>query len=228
MQTYILSDWTTVFWAFCLHPSAALVYFLVNSRGLRLCRASELHFVLLCVAERACLSSMPSHLGLKLCSLSNTVIVLLAVWCCWPKTLILFYHCTRSISEMPAMRKKSSNSFLPLWPLAFLAESFCLVCGVLCMRPCCRTWLVSARAGSINWQLWCCMKSRFNWWGLWPSASLAGGALQDRWLYGRSVLLKGARFESGTLLSGWQWPRNKCTGSSVCAASTARTDTPVS
>lgn len=77
--------------------------------------------------------------------------------------------------------------------------------------------------GLIDWQLWCCMKSRFDWWGLRPSGSLAGGALRERRLYGRSVLLNGAHFELSALLSGWQWTYNKCTSSSVCATSTTRT-----
>lgn len=67
----------------------------------------------------------------------------------------------------------------------------------------CRTWPVSTLGGSIDWQLWCCMKSRFDWWGLRPSGGLAGGALRERRLFGRSVLLNGAHFELSALLSGY-------------------------
>lgn len=50
-------------------------------------------------------SCMIHHLSLKLCSLPNTAIVLQAVWCCWPKTLSLFYQCTHSISGRTTMTK---------------------------------------------------------------------------------------------------------------------------
>lgn len=169
---------------------------------------------------------MASHLRLKLCSFSNTVIVLLAVWCCWPKTLSLFYQCTHSISEMPTNEKVKVAIASPAVAACLCSRLF-LSCFVLCcaMRLCCRTWPVSTLSRSIDWQLWCCMKSRFDWWGLWPSGSLAGGALRECWLYGRSVLLNGAHFELSALLSGWQWTYNQCTSSSVCAILTARTET---
>lgn len=84
--------------------------------------------------------------------------------------------------------------FLLLWQNLFV-----LFCSVLR----CETVLQNltgfyALSRRIDWQLWCCMKNRFDWWGLRPSGSLAGGALQERWLYGRSVLLNGAHFELGS------------------------------
>ena len=112
----------------------------------------------------------------------------------------------------------------PLWLLAFyetvLLSCFVLLCYEIVLQELGR--LLPLR-GLIDWQLWCCMKSRFDWWGLRPSGSLAGGALRERRLYGRSVLLNGAHFELSALLSGWQWTYNKCTSSSVCATSTTRT-----
>lgn len=162
-----------VFWGWnspSLLNSFREAYLLVNSRGLRLWLAAVLQSVLQFVAESVHFSSIPSHLTFKLCSFPNTVIVLLAVWCCWPKTLSLFYHCIHSISEMPTI-KKWKKLFLPPAVAVCLYNKVLLSCFVVycAMRLCCRTWPVSTLSGSIDWQLWCCMKSRFDWWaGVWP------------------------------------------------------------
>lgn len=66
---------------------------------------------------------MPSHLRLKLCSFLSSGILLLAVWCCWPKTLSLFYHFTHSISKMMKWKSESSCSFALLWPPASMPHS---------------------------------------------------------------------------------------------------------
>ena len=200
---------------------------LMNRGGPRLCWAAEPQLVLLCAAESVHFSGMPNHLRLEVCSLSDTVVAPPAVWCRWPKTLSLFHHCTHSISELPTKKNKSESrpaSSPLLWLLAFyetvLLSCFVLLCYEIVLQELGR--LLPLR-GLIDWQLWCCMKSRFDWWGLRPSGSLAGGALRELRLYGRSVLLNGAHFELSALLSGWQWTYNKCTSSSVCATSTTRT-----
>lgn len=61
-----------------------------------LCRALQksVHFNCMC-----------RHPSLKLWRFANAIIVPQAVWCCWPKTLSSFYHCTHSISGMHTMKK---------------------------------------------------------------------------------------------------------------------------
>lgn len=76
-------------------------------------QGAELQPVLVCSAGgKSVHFSMIHHPSLKLCSLPNTAIVLQAVWCCWPKTLSLFYHCIHSISRRKPQWKKWKQLFL--------------------------------------------------------------------------------------------------------------------
>lgn len=85
-------------------------------------QGAELEPVLVCVAGRKSVrfSCTIHHLSLKPCSLPNTAIVLQGVWCCWPKTLSLFYQCTLSISGSNH-NDKSERSYV----LATSVAAFC-------------------------------------------------------------------------------------------------------